>query len=167
MCIRATAIGHLNDPTEFQYAHDLLKRCIVESEILITGKHDRLRETLRSEAMKGLQRLDDMLRPAIMPGVLSDMLTASMAKHSRVLKKNRYPNGHPDLIVQGIYQNNPVKSGAEVSLKIFPLRKNDFHKWAGSVLKKWVKFLTESLGVKLCRQWAILRDVIPAVLRRE
>ena len=26
---------------------------------------------------KGLQRLDDMLRPAIMSGVLSDMLTAS------------------------------------------------------------------------------------------
>jgi hypothetical protein len=31
-------------------------------------------------AKKGLQRLDDMLRPAIMSGVLSDMLTASLAK---------------------------------------------------------------------------------------
>ena len=29
---------------------------------------------------KGLQRLDDMLRPAIMSGVLSDMITASMGK---------------------------------------------------------------------------------------
>jgi hypothetical protein len=45
---------------------------------------------------KGLQRLDDMLRPAIMSGVLSDMLTASLAKHSRVLTANRYFNGHPD-----------------------------------------------------------------------
>lgn len=27
---------------------------------------------------KGLQRMDDMLRPAIMSGLLSDMLTASM-----------------------------------------------------------------------------------------
>lgn len=27
---------------------------------------------------KGLQRLDDMLRPAIMSGVLSDMLTANL-----------------------------------------------------------------------------------------
>ena len=50
---------------------------------------------------KGLQRLDDMLRPAIMSGVLSDMLTASLAKHSRVLTANRYFNGHPDLVVQG------------------------------------------------------------------
>lgn len=60
---------------------------------------------------KGLQRLDDMLRPAIMSGVLSDMLTASLAKHSRVLRENRYFNGHPDLVVQGIYPDNAVKAG--------------------------------------------------------
>lgn len=62
---------------------------------------------------KGLERLDDMLRPAIMSGVLSDMLTASMAKHSRVLKENKYFNGHPDLIIQGVYPNNRVKAGEE------------------------------------------------------
>jgi hypothetical protein len=60
---------------------------------------------------KGLQRLDDMLRPAIMSGVLSDMLTASLAKHSRVLRENRYFNGHPDLIVQGVYADNSIKAG--------------------------------------------------------
>ncbi len=62
---------------------------------------------------KGLQRLDEMLRPAIMSGVLSDMLTASLAKHSRVLIENQYFNGHPDLIVQGIYPGNAVKAGTE------------------------------------------------------
>lgn len=62
---------------------------------------------------KGLQRLDDMLRPAIMSGVLSDMITASMAKHSRTLTENKYFNGHPDLIVQGIYSGNAVKAGTE------------------------------------------------------
>ena len=50
-------------------------------------------------AEKGLERLDDMLRPAIMSGVLSDMVTASLAKHSRVLTENAYFNGHPDLVV--------------------------------------------------------------------
>ncbi len=50
-------------------------------------------------AKKGLQRLDDMLRPAIMSGVLSDMMTASLANHSRVLTENNYFNGHPDLVV--------------------------------------------------------------------
>lgn len=62
---------------------------------------------------KGLQRLDDMLRPAIMSGFLSDMLTASLAKHSRTLVQNRYFNGHPDLVVQGRYANDSVKSGSD------------------------------------------------------
>jgi hypothetical protein len=62
---------------------------------------------------RGIQRLDDMLRPAIMSGVLSDMLTASLAKHSRTLRENRYFNGHPDLIVQGVYRDNAVKAGTE------------------------------------------------------
>ncbi len=64
-------------------------------------------------AQKGLERLDDMLRPAIMSGVISDMMTASLAKHSRVLTVNRYFNGHPDLIVQGVYPRNAVKAGSE------------------------------------------------------
>lgn len=62
---------------------------------------------------KGLQRLDDMLRPAIMSGVLSDMITASLAKHSRALTENRYHNGHPDLLVQGVYPENAIKAGTE------------------------------------------------------
>lgn len=62
---------------------------------------------------KRLQRLDDMLRPAIMSGVLSDMVTASMSKHSRTLTENRYFNGHPDLIVQGVYSGNAVKAGTD------------------------------------------------------
>lgn len=62
---------------------------------------------------KGLERLDDMLRPAILSGVLSDMLTASLAKHSRSLVQNAHFNGHPDLLVQGLYPNNSVKAGTE------------------------------------------------------
>lgn len=60
---------------------------------------------------KGLDRLDDTLRPAIMSGVLSDMLTASLAKHSRSLVVNAYFNGHPDLVVKGRYPGNSVRSG--------------------------------------------------------
>ena len=62
---------------------------------------------------KGLQRLDDMLRPAIMSGMLSDMVTASLAKHSRVLTENTYFNGHPDLVVRGVYAQNAVKAGSQ------------------------------------------------------
>lgn len=64
-------------------------------------------------ANKGLHRLEDFLRPAAMSGVLSDMLTASLGKHSRVLTENLYHNGHPDLLVQGVYSGNAVRSGSE------------------------------------------------------
>ena len=44
---------------------------------------------------KGLNRLDDMLRPAAMSGMISDMMTASVAKQARSLVENKHFNGHP------------------------------------------------------------------------
>ena len=72
---------------------------------------------------RGLLRLDDMLRPAIMSGLLSDMLTASLSKHSRSLTVNLYHNGHPDLIVNGVYPGNSVKAG-EQGVEIKTTRKS-------------------------------------------
>ena len=72
---------------------------------------------------KGLERLDDMLRPAIMSGLLSDMLTASVARHSRSLTQNTFFNGHPDLLVKGVYAANSAKSGTE-GLEIKTTRKS-------------------------------------------
>jgi len=60
-----------------------------------------------------LPRLDDTLRPAIMSGLLSDMLTSSIAKHSRTLVQNQHFNGHPDLLVNGRYPNNAAQSATE------------------------------------------------------
>lgn len=62
---------------------------------------------------KGLERLDDFLRPAIMSGLISDLLTASIAKHARALTVNAYFNGHPDLVVRGVYPDDAVKAGTE------------------------------------------------------
>ena len=64
-------------------------------------------------AQKGLDRFDDTLRPAIMSGMLSDMLTASVAKHARSLVQNTYFNGHPDLVVRGRYPKNGILSGSD------------------------------------------------------
>lgn len=75
-----------------------------------------------SLSAKGLERLDDMLRPAIISGVLSDMLTASLAKHSRTLVVNGYFNGHPDLVVNGRYPGNAIKAG-EFGVEIKTTRK--------------------------------------------
>jgi hypothetical protein len=71
----------------------------------------------------GLLRLDDMLRPAIMSGLLSDMLTASLSKHSRALTVNLYHNGHPDLVVNGVYAGNRIKAG-EQGIEIRTTRKS-------------------------------------------
>ena len=62
---------------------------------------------------KGIKRLDEMLRAAAMSGLISDMVSASMARHSRVLVENQYHNGHPDLIVNGVYANDSVKAGEQ------------------------------------------------------
>lgn len=86
---------------------------LVDFQMAMQDVYDFFYDINHVLAKKGLQRLDDMLRPAIMSGVLSDMLTASLAKHSRALTENRYFNGHPDLIVQGIYPDNAVKAGSE------------------------------------------------------
>lgn len=86
---------------------------VLDFQTAMQDVYDFFYDVNRHLAGKGLARLDDMLRPAIMSGVLSDMLTASLARHSRVLTENRYFNGHPDLIVQGIYPSNSVKAGTE------------------------------------------------------
>ncbi len=82
-------------------------------ELAVQDVYDFFYDVNAHLTSKGLERLDDMLRPAIMSGVLSDMLTASMAKHSRTLTENRYFNGHPDLIVKGVYPRNEIKAGSQ------------------------------------------------------
>ena len=82
-------------------------------EIAIQDVYDFFFDVNKLFLEKGLPRLDDILRPANMSGILSDMLTSSMAKHSRSLVQNRYFNGHPDLLVSGKYINDSAKAGEE------------------------------------------------------
>ena len=86
---------------------------VQDFQMAMQDVYDFLYDVNAHLSVRGLQRLDDMLRPAILSGVLSDMLTASLAKHSRVLRENQYHNGHPDLVVQGVYARNAVKAGTE------------------------------------------------------
>lgn len=104
---------------------------------------------------KGLQRLDDMLRPAIMSGLLSDMLTASLAKHSRTLTENRYFNGHPDLLVRGVYPGDAVKSGTE-GVEIKTTRKPGGAVDTHGARDQWMCVFV----------YAIDRDTEPALARR-
>ena len=84
---------------------------IDDFRLALTDAYDFFYDVNEHLADRGLSRLDDMLRPAIMSGVLSDMLTSSLARHSRTLVENQYFNGHPDLVVQGVYPGNSVQAG--------------------------------------------------------
>ena len=82
-------------------------------EMAMRDVYDFLSDTNQFLVDKALPRLDDTLRAANMSGCLSDMLTDSLAKHARNMARNSYHNGHPDLLVGGVYANNSVKSGSE------------------------------------------------------
>ncbi|MGH6678541.1 MAG: hypothetical protein ACREDL_06325 [Bradyrhizobium sp.] len=86
---------------------------LADFEIAAEDAYDFFYDVNKLLLDRGLHRLDDMLRPAAMSGMISDMLTASMAKHARSLVENKHFNGHPDLIVQGRYKNNAVASGTD------------------------------------------------------
>ena len=68
---------------------------IDDFRLALTDVYDFFYDVNEHLTARGLQRLDDMLRPAIMSGVLSDMLTSSLARHSRTLVENRISTGIP------------------------------------------------------------------------
>lgn len=86
---------------------------IIDFEHAMQDVYDFFADVNQLLSEKNLKRFDDMTRPAMMSGFISDMITASLAKFSRGLVENRHFNGHPDLIVQGKYANDCVKSGTE------------------------------------------------------
>lgn len=75
--------------------------------------YDLLHDINVALTTKDLSRVEETVRPAIFSGILSDTLSASLAKHSRALVPNRFHNGHPDLIPQGRYPENAVAAGEE------------------------------------------------------
>lgn len=102
------------NPEGFNEAAELpFQLRLKDFEIAIQDVYDFFYDVNRLLLRKGLHRLDDMLRPAAMSGIISDMLTASTAKHARALVENRHFNGHPDLILRGRYPDNAVKSGSD------------------------------------------------------
>lgn len=103
-------------PVEAAFNHDAslpYNLRIEDFALAMQDVYDFFYDVNRLLGRKHLERLDDMLRPAIMSGLLSDMLTASLGKHARSLTVNKHFNGHPDLLVKGIYPNDAVRGGKE------------------------------------------------------
>ena len=84
---------------------------LADFALAIQDLYDLLFDINRALISRGLKRLEETVRAAIFSGILSDALTSSIARHSRVLTENRYHNGHPDLIPEGLYPSNSAASG--------------------------------------------------------
>lgn len=102
------------DPDKFNHERNLpYDLRIADFQLAMQDIYDFFFDVNEYLSHKGLRRLDDMLRPAAMSGLLSDMLTSSVAQHSRALVENQYHNGHPDLLVRGVYPGDSIASGSQ------------------------------------------------------
>lgn len=54
----------------------------------------------------GSPRFETMLMPANFSSIVGEFMTANLPKHSRGVVKNRYHNGHPDLLPEGRFPGN-------------------------------------------------------------
>jgi hypothetical protein len=58
---------------------------------------------------KEIARLEKMLMPANFSSVVGEFVAAAIPKFCQTLVKNRYHNGHPDLIPSGLFPGDAVQ----------------------------------------------------------
>ena len=66
---------------------------------------------------RGLDRMESFLMPANFSSMVGEFMTTTIPKYCTGLVKNRYHNGHPDLIPQGLFPGDAVqytREGIEV-----------------------------------------------------
>lgn len=66
---------------------------------------------------KNIPRFESFLMPANFSSLVGEFMVISIAKHCSSIAKNRYHNGHPDLLPSGKYPNNSMlhaKEGIEI-----------------------------------------------------
>jgi hypothetical protein len=110
---------------------------LADFELAMSDVYDFFHDVNKLLSDKGLSRLDDMMRPAALSGMLSDMITASMAKCARGLVENKHFNGHPDLIKRGAYANDGVASG-ELGVEIKTTKKKGGQVDTHGARKQWM-----------------------------
>lgn len=62
---------------------------------------------------KQIQRLESFLMPANFSSMVGEFMTASIPKYCPAIVKNRYHNGHPDLVPKGVYPGDSVLHAPE------------------------------------------------------
>ncbi len=62
---------------------------------------------------KGLPRLETFLMPANFSSIVGEYMNMSIPKYCHALAKNRYHNGHPDLLPAGKFPDNSAQHATE------------------------------------------------------
>jgi hypothetical protein len=62
---------------------------------------------------KKMERLESILMPANFSSIVGEFVGAAIPKFHPKLVRNRYPNGHPDLIPVGLYPDERIKVATE------------------------------------------------------
>ncbi|URR36694.1 hypothetical protein NBE99_06060 [Thermosynechococcus sp. HN-54] len=62
---------------------------------------------------KGIPRLECLLMPATFSSIVGEFISTRIPEHCFSLAKNQYTNGHPDLIPQGKFPEDPVQYAPE------------------------------------------------------
>ena len=60
-------------------------------------------------ASRDIQRLETILMPANFSSIVGEFMAVSIPRYCLTLVKNRFHNGHPDLIPNGMFANNAVQ----------------------------------------------------------
>ena len=67
---------------------------------------------------KNIARLEDMLMPANFSSIVGEFMTASIPKYCRTIVKNRYHNGHPDMLPAGKYPNDMAQHAGKDGIEV-------------------------------------------------
>jgi hypothetical protein len=62
---------------------------------------------------QGIPRLESFLMPANFSSIVGEFISMTIPRYCSTLAKNRFHNGHPDLIPVGLFPNNAVQYSAE------------------------------------------------------
>jgi len=79
----------------------------------MNGFLDFLRFVNQELNRREIPRLESMLMPANFSSIVGEFMTSNIPKYCATLVKNKYHNGHPDLVPVGLFPGDAVLHGAQ------------------------------------------------------
>lgn len=67
---------------------------------------------------KGMDRFENMLMQANFSSIVGEIMSAQIPKHCPTIVKNKYHNGHPDMLPAGKYPNDAAQHAGKHGIEI-------------------------------------------------